>query len=278
MVDGIAWLSGWRAAQDWRAFRSSSGKPHVVAEGRCPSAGEALFERRNAPAHLGVGSQGRSWVLCPCAVARLRGLGCWGGAGREGQDQTRSMGLSEQARPARMVPGGAIAHPSPTRKLGRVEMTVLSDGRLTVPTHLLARNVTDAEIKSTIGLSNDTVKPPCNVTLVRTPSDTILIDVGAGLHFMAGAGNLCENMAAAGSTAEPLARFYSHTPIPTISRGGRRFRRHTDVSKCVLSNFLRRIEFLVDRRRRRTSPQNPTELRAGSQTKSQAHFGTTRKR
>ena len=60
---------------------------------------------------------------------------------------------------------------------GTFEITVLSDGHLTVPTRLLARNVTDAEIKSTIGVSNDTVEPHCNVTLVRTPSDTILIDV-----------------------------------------------------------------------------------------------------
>jgi glyoxylase-like metal-dependent hydrolase (beta-lactamase superfamily II) len=99
---------------------------------------------------------------------------------------------------ASMVPRRAIAHPPHTLKLGKFEITVLSDGHLTVPTRFLARNVTDAEIKSTIGVSNDTVKPPCNVTLVRTPSDTILIDVGAGPHFMSGAGNLCENMAAAG--------------------------------------------------------------------------------
>jgi hypothetical protein len=69
----------------------------------------------------------------------------------------------------------------------------LSDGYLTVPTRLLARNVTDAEIKSTIGVSTYTAEPPCNVTLVRTPSDTILIDVGAGPHFMLGASNLSEH-------------------------------------------------------------------------------------
>jgi len=70
-----------------------------------------------------------------------------------------------------------MAHPPHTLKLGTFEITVLSDGHLTVPTRLPACNVTDAEIKSTIGVGTDTVEPHCNVTLVRTPSDTILIDV-----------------------------------------------------------------------------------------------------
>ena len=76
-----------------------------------------------------------------------------------------------------MVPRRAMAHPPHTLKLGTFEITVLSDGHLTVPTRLPACNVTDAEIKSTIGVGTDTVEPHCNVTLVRTPSDTILIDV-----------------------------------------------------------------------------------------------------
>jgi glyoxylase-like metal-dependent hydrolase (beta-lactamase superfamily II) len=42
------------------------------------------------------------------------------------------------------------------------------------------------------------VSPPCNITLVRTPSELILIDVGAGPHFMSTAGKLAENMATAG--------------------------------------------------------------------------------
>jgi glyoxylase-like metal-dependent hydrolase (beta-lactamase superfamily II) len=105
---------------------------------------------------------------------------------------------------AAMVPQRAMARPA--LNLGTFEITVLSDGHLTVPTRLLARNVTDAEIKSAIGVSNDTVEPPCNVTLVRTPSDTILIDVGAGPHFMPSVGNLVENMAAAGIDRRAISK------------------------------------------------------------------------
>ena len=46
----------------------------------------------------------------------------------------------------------AMAAPAHTFKLGAFEITVLSDGHLTIPTRLLARNVGEAEIKSAIGL------------------------------------------------------------------------------------------------------------------------------
>ena len=81
---------------------------------------------------------------------------------------------------------------------GDFSITVLSDGHLTVPTRFLARNVPEADIKASLGLTADRVTPPCNVTLVRTPSESILIDVGAGPHYMPDAGKLAENMDAAG--------------------------------------------------------------------------------
>ena len=74
----------------------------------------------------------------------------------------------------------------------------MSDGHLTVPTRFLARNASEAEIASAIGVTNAAIAPPCNVTLVRDTTDSILIDVGAGPHYMPGAGKLAENMEAAG--------------------------------------------------------------------------------
>lgn len=85
-----------------------------------------------------------------------------------------------------------------TIRHGEFSISVLSDGHLTVPTRLLARNASEADIKTTIGLSGDLVTPPCNITLVRTPGETILIDVGAGPHYMPGAGKLADNMDSAG--------------------------------------------------------------------------------
>ena len=83
-------------------------------------------------------------------------------------------------------------------KLDEFEIGIFSDGHLMIPTRFLARNVSEAEIKDWLGQTADMVTPASNVTLVRTPSDLILIDVGAGPHFMPTAGKLAENMEGAG--------------------------------------------------------------------------------
>ncbi len=63
--------------------------------------------------------------------------------------------------------------------------------------NFLARNASETEITSVIGVGTAAITPPCNVTLVSTPTEAILIDVGAGPHYMPGAGKLAENMEAA---------------------------------------------------------------------------------
>jgi glyoxylase-like metal-dependent hydrolase (beta-lactamase superfamily II) len=83
-------------------------------------------------------------------------------------------------------------------KFGEFEVSIISDGHLIVPTRFLARNVSEADIKTWLDQTADIVSPPTNVTLVRTPTETILIDVGAGLHYMPTAGKLAENMETAG--------------------------------------------------------------------------------
>ena len=102
-------------------------------------------------------------------------------------------------------------------KLGEFDITVLSDGHLTVPTRFLARNASEAEIASAIGVGTSTVTPPCNVTLVRTPTETILIDVGSGPHYMPGAGKLAENMEAAGIDRHSIDEVVFSHAHPIIS-------------------------------------------------------------
>jgi glyoxylase-like metal-dependent hydrolase (beta-lactamase superfamily II) len=99
-----------------------------------------------------------------------------------------------------------VAAPAHTFTFGAFEITVLSDGNLTVPSRSLARNVADADIYSAIGTSAEVVTPPCNVTLVRTPSEDILIDVGAGPHYMTGAGKLAEQMDAVGIDRKSISK------------------------------------------------------------------------
>src|SRR4029079_2402240 len=105
-----------------------------------------------------------------------------------------------------LLPARALAAPPYRLKLGDFEVTILSDGHLTVPTRFLARNASEAEIASVIGVGTSTITPPCNVTLVRTVTETILIDVGSGPHYMPGAGKLAENMDAAGIDRNAISK------------------------------------------------------------------------
>jgi len=115
-------------------------------------------------------------------------------------DRRQLLGSLMAASATQLTPSLAWAT-SPTShsfKIGDFEIAVFSDGHLTIPTRFLARNVAEADIKAWLGQSADMVTPATNVTLVRTPTETILIDVGAGPHFMPGAGKLTANMDAAG--------------------------------------------------------------------------------
>lgn len=105
----------------------------------------------------------------------------------------------------------SIAHASSahTFKLGTFEITVLSDGNLIMPTPFLATNVEAPTLRAAIapaGQTGDRVEPPCNITLVRTPSEVVLIDTGAGAHYMPTAGKLMANMQAAGIRPESITK------------------------------------------------------------------------
>ena len=90
--------------------------------------------------------------------------------------------------------------------LGEFQIVIFSDGHLTIPARALARNVPEAELKAWLGRTADWVNPLVNVTLVRTPSELVLIDVGAGPHFMPTAGKLAENMEAAGIDRKAITK------------------------------------------------------------------------
>ena len=100
----------------------------------------------------------------------------------------------------------AAAPTSHTFRLGEFEIGVFSDGHLTIPTRLLARNVPETDIKAWLGQTADMVSPACNITLIRTPTELVLIDVGAGPHFMPTAGKLAENMESAGMDRKTVTK------------------------------------------------------------------------
>jgi glyoxylase-like metal-dependent hydrolase (beta-lactamase superfamily II) len=83
---------------------------------------------------------------------------------------------------------------------GEFEVTVVSDGHLTLAPEVFARNVEPARLATALALAEPSalVDAPTNVTLVKTRSDLILIDVGSGPNFMPTAGKLVNNLAGLG--------------------------------------------------------------------------------
>lgn len=86
-------------------------------------------------------------------------------------------------------------------KHGAFDIIVISDGHLVLPTDFLAPTAPAAEreqLLKSAGQSGATYQSPTNITLVRTGSDLILIDMGSGDRFMPTAGKLWDNLKAAG--------------------------------------------------------------------------------
>jgi glyoxylase-like metal-dependent hydrolase (beta-lactamase superfamily II) len=87
------------------------------------------------------------------------------------------------------------------RKVGSFEVMVLSDGTLSVPLSFTLPETAPAEAAALLtshGLPAAGSPSPTNVTLIRTGSELVLIDAGAGSNFQASAGKLGENLEAAG--------------------------------------------------------------------------------
>ncbi|GAA0298023.1 MBL fold metallo-hydrolase [Rhodovulum strictum] len=84
---------------------------------------------------------------------------------------------------------------STTLDLGGLRIDTLSDGNLVLPGDFILGGMPQEEMSAIVaryGLPTDTLRPPCNVTLLRDGSHTVLFDVGAGPDFQDSAGLLPE--------------------------------------------------------------------------------------
>lgn len=82
-----------------------------------------------------------------------------------------------------------------TLTMGDLRIDTLSDGNLTLPADFLFGEMPQDELQPILdryGVAGDQVTPPCNVTLLRDGTNTVLFDVGAGPDFQASAGKLAE--------------------------------------------------------------------------------------
>ncbi|MGI9522270.1 MAG: MBL fold metallo-hydrolase [Hyphomicrobiaceae bacterium] len=96
-------------------------------------------------------------------------------------------------------------------KVGAFKVTTFSDGYLTLPATMAAPDRDAGERAAALEVSGVTMQSPLNVTLVETQQDRIVVDVGAGPHFMETAGRLAESLESTGVDPESITKVvYTH--------------------------------------------------------------------
>lgn len=108
--------------------------------------------------------------------------------------------LSAATLPRRLWAGSSVT-------LGGVQIDTLSDGNLVLPGDFILGGMPQDEMQAIVakyGLPTDQLTPPCNVTLLRDGTNTILFDVGAGPDFQPSAGKLMEAFDTLGLTVDDV--------------------------------------------------------------------------
>ena len=85
-------------------------------------------------------------------------------------------------------------------KLGKFNLMSISDGTLTVPAAIFAGNASPEELKAALQdqFQGETLKADCNVLLVDTGTQKVLIDTGSGALNGATVGKLLDHLTSAG--------------------------------------------------------------------------------
>lgn len=101
-----------------------------------------------------------------------------------------------------LLPERVLAKAGPAMfKHGAVDVTVVSDGHLVLPTGILAPDAPPEALQALLtaaGVTGNEVQPPTNVTLIKAGADLILFDTGSGTEFQPTAGKLIDNLKMAG--------------------------------------------------------------------------------
>lgn len=102
-----------------------------------------------------------------------------------------------------LMPWKALAQAAPSQSFaqGDFEITVVSDGELTLPLSLFGPDADPAqleEIAKRLNWTPPNASPKANLAILKSGSELILVDNGSGTKFQPSAGKLVENMKAAG--------------------------------------------------------------------------------
>ena len=125
-------------------------------------------------------------------------------------DRRRFLAAAAALVAAGVLPARALALAGPySFKQGALDITVVSDGHLVLPTNILAPDAPPDALKQLLdaaGITGAEIKPDTNVTLVRSGADTILFDTGSGANFQPTAGKLVANLALAGVKPDSITK------------------------------------------------------------------------
>ncbi|QRM53990.1 MBL fold metallo-hydrolase [Sinorhizobium sp. BG8] len=100
-----------------------------------------------------------------------------------------------------LIPAGAFAAETRHLSHGKFDLTVLSDGFLTLPAEVILPDAAPEERPAILRrLGGDAASAPVqvNIPLIRTGNELILVDIGSGGNFQESAGKLAGNLRAAG--------------------------------------------------------------------------------
>ena len=130
---------------------------------------------------------------------------------------------------AGLLPKQVLALATPhTFKQGAFDVTVVSDGELTVPFSFIAPDAPPEELKKLLAIviSGDMATAQANPVLIRFGSDIILFDTGSGQGFQPTAGKLLESLKMAGVEAGAVTKvIFTHAHPDhiwgTVAEGGK---------------------------------------------------------
>jgi glyoxylase-like metal-dependent hydrolase (beta-lactamase superfamily II) len=124
-------------------------------------------------------------------------------------DRRKFMGLAAGLVAAGVLPKEVLALAGPySFKQGAYDITVLTDGKLIFPASLLYPEADPKELAKLLGamMEGENVTVETSPLLLKSGSDTILMDDGSGSGFQPTAGKIAESLKAAGSAPEAITK------------------------------------------------------------------------
>jgi glyoxylase-like metal-dependent hydrolase (beta-lactamase superfamily II) len=109
-----------------------------------------------------------------------------------------------------LLAGHARAAATHSFRHGDFDITVISDGFITLPIGIIAPEAApqeQADIRRRLGGTGDTAPVSANIPLIRSGRDLILVDNGSGDKFQASAGRLAANLREAGIDPAAVTKF-----------------------------------------------------------------------